>query len=140
MNKKHQYNLSIKWTGNTGNGTVSYRGYERSHSVQAAGKAEILCSSDPFFRGDKTKYNPEELLVASLSTCHMLWFLHLCSDAGIIVTAYEDYAKGIMMETENGSGYFEEVTLYPTVIVKNASMIEKANGLHTEANKLCFIA
>jgi organic hydroperoxide reductase OsmC/OhrA len=140
MNKKHQYNLTVKWTGNTGNGTTGYKNYERSHSVQAVGKTEIQCSSDPSFRGDKTKYNPEELLVASISTCHMLWYLHLCSDAGVIVVNYIDNAAGIMQETESGGGYFEEITLYPQVIVKDASMIEKANSLHEKANALCFIA
>jgi organic hydroperoxide reductase OsmC/OhrA len=140
MHKKHQYDLTVKWTGNTGNGTAGYKNYERSHFFQAANKAEVLCSSDPSFRGDKTKYNPEELLVASISTCHMLWYLHLCSEAGIVVINYTDNATGMMQETENGSGYFEEITLYPQVVVKDASMIEKANSLHEKANALCFIA
>jgi len=140
MGKNHEYNISVRWTGNTGNGTSGYKSYERNHTVQAPDKAEILCSSDPSFRGDKTKYNPEELLVASISTCHMLWYLHLCADAGIIVTAYHDKANGIMQETENGGGYFKEITLYPQVIVKDNSMVEKANSLHAKANELCFIA
>jgi organic hydroperoxide reductase OsmC/OhrA len=140
MSKNHEYNISVRWTGNTGNGTAGYKGYERSHTVQAPDKTEILCSSDSSFRGDKTKYNPEELLVASISTCHMLWYLHLCADAGIIVTAYHDNATGIMQETENGGGYFKEITLYPQVIVKDDSMVEKASSLHAKANELCFIA
>ena len=140
MNKQHQYNLTVKWTGNTGNGTSGYKTYERSHTISAQGKKEIFASSDPAFSGDKAKYNPEELLVASIASCHMLWYLHLCADAGVIVTDYADNAIGIMQETENGSGYFTEITLYPEVTVKDASMIEKANSLHSKANEYCFIA
>jgi organic hydroperoxide reductase OsmC/OhrA len=140
MNKQHTYKLLLQWTGNTGNGTSSYKSYERSHVVSANSKAEILCSSDASFRGDKTKYNPEELLVASISSCHMLWYLHLCADAGVVVINYTDNAVGIMQETETGSGYFKEITLHPKVIVKDTSMIEKANNLHKKANEYCFIA
>jgi len=140
MNKEHHYNLTVQWTGNTGNGTSAYKAYERSHSVNTAGKSDIFCSSDASFRGDKTKYNPEELLVASVSSCHMLWYLHLCSDAGVVVVSYVDNAVGIMQETENGSGYFKEITLFPAVVVKDVSMIDKANELHSKANAYCFIA
>jgi len=140
MNKKHYYNLTIRWTGNNGTGTNSYRAYERTHRIQGKDKAEILCSSDGSFRGDKTRYNPEELLVAAISSCHMLWYLHLCADAGVIVVDYTDEASGVMQETENGSGYFTEITLFPKVIVKDASMIEKADTLHSKANEYCFIA
>lgn len=140
MNKQHTYTLTTQWTGNTGTGTSAYRAYERAHEIQKEGKPEILLSSDPSFRGDKTKYNPEELLLASLSSCHMLWYLHLCSEAGVVVVDYVDRASGIMEETENGSGRFVEVTLHPTVTVTDASMIEKANALHHKANEFCFIA
>ncbi|MGZ3752240.1 MAG: OsmC family protein [Mucilaginibacter sp.] len=140
MDKSHHYNLTIKWTGNRGTGTSNYRAYERSHSIKAEHKAEIEASSDPSFRGDKTRYNPEELLVASLSSCHMLWYLHVCSEAGVIVTDYVDHATGKMAETANGSGYFEEVTLNPAVTVLETSMIAKANELHHKANEFCFIA
>ena len=140
MNKKHLYTLTIQWTGNTGAGTNNYRAYERSHMIRAKDKKEILCSSDGSFRGDKTKYNPEALLVASVSACHMLWYLHLCADAGVVVLDYSDKATGVMQETENGSGYFTEITLFPKVIVKEASMIEKANSLDSKANDYCFIA
>jgi organic hydroperoxide reductase OsmC/OhrA len=112
MNKKHLYKLTTQWTGNTGSGTGNYRAYERSHVIQAMNKAEILCSSDGSFRGDRAKYNPEELFVASVSSCHMLWYLHLCADAGVIVVDYTDNATGVMQETENGSGYFAEITLF----------------------------
>jgi len=140
MSKKHLYNLTIQWTGNTGTGTNNYRAYDRSHMIWAKDKLEILCSSDGSFRGDKTKYNPEELLVASVSSCHMLWYLHLCADAGVVVVDYTDNATGVMLETENGSGYFTEITLFPKVVVKDVSMIERANNLHSKANEYCFIA
>ncbi|MFZ1788863.1 MAG: OsmC family protein [Saprospiraceae bacterium] len=140
MDREHFYKLSTEWTGNTGQGTSNYRTYERSHEIKVEGKAQIAASSDPSFRGDKTKHNPEELFLASLSSCHMLWYLHLCSDAGVVVESYVDHATGIMTETSDGGGHFTNVTLHPEVIVFHPSMIEKAESLHHEANKLCFIA
>ncbi|EFK36669.1 peroxiredoxin, SACOL1771 subfamily [Chryseobacterium gleum] len=138
--KNHHYKTTIHWTGNKGTGTSGYRDYERSHTISAENKAMIEGSSDPAFRGDRTKYNPEEMLLSSLSSCHMLWYLHFCSEAGIIVTEYTDEASGIMAETANGSGHFTEVTLHPKVTVAEASMIEKAEQLHHKANEYCFIA
>lgn len=138
--KTHNYATTINWTGNTGKGTQNYTAYKRDYSISAQGKTEIAGSSDPAFRGDPTRYNPEELLLASLSSCHMLWYLHLCAEAGIIVTAYSDSATGIMTETANGSGRFTEVTLYPVVTVTESTMIETANDLHKKANELCYIA
>lgn len=138
--KEHNYKLTVKWTGNKGTGTSNYIAFERSHSIIIDNKTEILGSSDPAFLGDKTKHNPEDLLVASLSSCHMLWYLHLCAEAKIIVVDYMDNTTGIMMETSNGGGHFTEVTLNPIVTVTDISMIEKANELHKKANELCFIA
>ena len=140
MKGQHNYCLTVKWTGNTGTGTSNYKAFERSHTIIINNKVELLGSSDPAFRGDKTKHNPEELLVASLSSCHMLWYLHLCAEAGVIVVDYIDNATGIMMETSNGGGHFTEVILNPIVIVTEKSMIERANELHKKANELCFIA
>ncbi|MCX6217905.1 OsmC family protein [Spirosoma sp.] len=140
MAKQHQYELTITWNGNTGQGTTSYRSYERSHVISAGTKSVIMGSSDPAFRGDKTKYNPEELLVASLSSCHMLSYLHLCAVAGVIVTDYVDNASGIMVETPDGGGHFSEVTLNPIVTLTDQSMVDKANELHEQANRVCFIA
>lgn len=140
MNAQHNYKLSVIWTGNKGTGTSNYRAFERSHTIIAENKPAIPGSSDPAFRGDKSKYSPEDLLVASLSSCHMLWYLHLCSEAGVIVTNYIDNATGVMIETENGGGKFTLVTLNPTVTVTEISMTEKANALHKKANELCFIA
>jgi len=140
MAKMHQYQVSIEWTGNTGTGTSNYRSYERSHTIVAENKAEILASSDPIFRGDKTKYNPEDLLVASLSGCHLLSYLHLCAVNGIVVLEYKDHASGKMEETPDGGGHFLEVTLNPVVTVAEQSMVAKANALHEKASEVCFIA
>ena len=140
MNKQHKYSLYIQWEGNTGKGTSAYGTYGRDHSISAENKTPVSCSSDPAFRGNKAKYNPEELLVASVASCHMLWYLHLCADAGVVVVDYKDNATGMMQETDNGGGFFKEITLYPEVIVKDASMIEKANSLHAKTNEYCFIA
>ncbi len=140
MSKQHHYQVNITWTGNAGTGTSHYKTYERSHAISAHQKAEILASSDPAFRGDPTKYNPEELLVSSLSSCHMLWFLHLCAEAGVVVVDYMDSATGIMEETPDGSGHFTSVTLNPHVTVTEIDMVAKANALHQKANKYCFVA
>lgn len=138
MQKQHHYKATIKWTGNIGTGTSGYKEFERNHSILVDNKVEILGSSDPAFRGDSKKHNPEELLVSSLSACHLLWYLHLCSEAGVIVLDYSDSATGIMVETSNGGGQFTEVTLNPTVIVKENSMIDKANELCYIANSVNF--
>jgi organic hydroperoxide reductase OsmC/OhrA len=138
--KEHHYKAIITWVGNQGTGTSNYRAYSRNHDISIDGKPIIPISSDPSFRGDPTRYNPEELLVSSLSSCHMLWYLHLCSVNGVVVTDYKDEASGTMEETEDGGGRFKEVILYPVVTVSDATMIEKANSLHHEANKMCFIA
>ena len=139
-NSHHEYEVTVKWTGDRGYGTLSYKSYERSHTIAVDNKSDILGSSDPAFRGDKTKHNPEELFLASLSSCHMLWYLHLCAEAGVEIVAYEDKATGTMVETPDGGGHFIAVTLNPAVIVTAASMVEKANELHKKANERCFIA
>ena len=138
--KQHQYQTTLKWTGNKGTGTSGYRAYERAHEVSVQGKPVILSSSDPAFRGDPSRYNPEEMLVMSLSSCHMLSFLHMCADAGVIVVDYTDNATGVMEETANGGGRFTEVVLHPHVVVTDAQMLAKLNDLHHKAHELCFIA
>ncbi|MCW4470047.1 OsmC family protein [Flavobacterium sp. MFBS3-15] len=138
--KMHHYSTTVNWTGNTGKGTQNYTGYTRDHAITVDGKPVIPGSSDPAFRGDPSRYNPEELLLASLSSCHMLWYLHLCAEAGIIVTQYADTATGVMEETANGSGKFTCATLNPRVTVQHTGMIEKAIELHKKANTMCFIA
>jgi organic hydroperoxide reductase OsmC/OhrA len=139
--KTHHYSINIEWTGNEGKGTFDYQSYNRSYILTAQGKSQkIMGSSDPSFLGDPTKYNPEDLFISSLSACHMLWYLHLCSVYQIIVTDYVDRATGLMEETETGSGKFKEVTLHPIVTVESEKMIATAKKLHAEANKMCFIA
>ncbi|MBK8504003.1 MAG: OsmC family protein [Saprospiraceae bacterium] len=138
--KKHHYNISVTWTGNLGTGTSSYRAYSRNHEVKAIDKPIIPASSDPSFKGDPTRYNPEELLVASLSQCHMLWFLHLCSEAGITVIAYIDEAMGTMEEDDNGGGRFTEVILRRFITISKPDQKDLIEDLHRQANKLCFIA
>jgi len=140
MSGQHNYKLTVRWTGNTGTGTSGYKEFERSHSILVDNKVEILASADPAFRGDKTKHNPEDLLLASVSSCHMLWYLHLCAVAGIIVTDYIDNATGVMTETADGGGKFTAITLNPAVTITDISMTEKANELHKKANELCFVA
>ncbi|MFS4468349.1 OsmC family protein [Maribacter sp. 2210JD10-5] len=139
--KKHKYTIQIDWTGNEGDGTLNYKSYTRSHTISVNGKYDkIMGSSDPSFLGDKTKYNPEELFLASIASCHMLWYLHLCSVHNIVVTDYMDHTTGVMQEDENGSGKFVAATLHPQVKVAQISMIKKAHELHKEANTMCFIA
>lgn len=139
--KAHHYQATIQWTGNEGSGTSDYKAYSRNHVISVPNKsAEILGSSDPAFRGDKARYNPEDLLVASISACHQLWYLHVCAINKVLVVSYIDHATGTMVEKENGSGSFSEVILNPIVTVTEENMVEKAYELHHEANKMCFIA
>ncbi len=138
--KVHHYDTKITWTGNRGMGTKDYKAYDRSHVISVDGKDDIMGSSDVAFRGDKTKHTPEVLFVSTLSSCHMLWYLHLCAVNGVIVTEYSDEATGILRESPDGSGRFQQVTLNPVVTVSDITMIDKANALHGEAHKMCFIA
>jgi organic hydroperoxide reductase OsmC/OhrA len=138
--KLHRYAIEMDWTGNDGAGTATYKSYRRDHIIQVKGKPDILGSSDPGFRGSPERYTPEELLVASLSACHMLWYLHLCSTNGISVLAYTDAASGEMRENEDGSGEFVHVTLRPRVTIAKGGDRIKTLALHHEAHRLCFIA
>jgi organic hydroperoxide reductase OsmC/OhrA len=141
VSKQHGYTVRTRWTGNLGTGTSNYGAYSRNHEVEGLGKAApIPGSSDPAFRGDATRYNPEELLVAALSTCHLLWYLHLCADAGIVVAEYADAAQGTMTEDEDGGGHFTEVVLRPRVTITRTEQRDEALTLHEEAHRLCFIA
>ncbi len=126
--------------GNTGQGTSHYQAYDRSFEIEVPGKPKIFGSSDPAFRGDRTKYNPEELLIAALSSCHMLWYLHLCADAGVTVTAYCDRPTGEMTVTNNGGGRFTKVILKPEIKITADSNLEQSKKLHDKAHQLCFIA
>ncbi len=140
MNKEHTYTTNIEWIGNKGSGTSDYLAYSRNHILHIDGKADLQCSSDSIFHGDKSKHNPEDFFVAALSTCHMLWYLHLCADAGIIVVDYKDQAAGTLLFDSVNGGRFVSVTLNPVVTVINESMIIRARELHNDAHKKCFIA
>lgn len=140
MTRKHSYAVTVTWTGNTGTGTSGYRNYERSYEISASGKSAIPGSSDPAFRGDPARWNPEDLLVASLSACHKLWYLHLCAEAGVVVEAYVDEAVGVMEESTDGGGQFIEVILKPRVRIAPGCDQTKALALHHAAHAKCFIA
>lgn len=140
MAAQHNYAVSITWTGNKGTGTSGYTEYGRDFTLSADGKAALACSADVPFRGDGSKYNPEDMLLASISSCHMLWFFHLCADAGIVVTEYTDHATGVMVMVPETGGHFSEATLHPVVTVADAAMVDKANSLHAAAHKKCFIS
>ncbi len=135
----HRYAVQVRWTGGMGVGTRSYTSYKRDHLVEASGKPPIEGSSDPAFRGDATRYNPEELLVASLSSCHMLWYLHLCAVNGVVVVGYEDAASGVM-EEKSGRAAFVQVNLSPRVTIAPGCDTKRAAALHEEAHRNCFIA
>lgn len=137
--KEHDYAVDVEWTGNRGHGTREYGAYGRDHMIVIAGKPEILGSSDPCFRGDATRINPEELFVSSLSACHMLWYLHLCADAGVVVCAYRDKAIGTMVEEPDGRGRFVQVLLRPQVTIDTGD-VTLARRLHEVAHNHCFIA
>jgi organic hydroperoxide reductase OsmC/OhrA len=137
---KHHYETTLQWTGNTGEGTRTYRSYSRNFTLTAPGKPEIAGSSDHAFRGDASRYNPEDMLVGSLSSCHMLSYLHLCAVNDIVVVAYEDHATGTMQERPDGSGIFTHVQLNPKVRIAAESDADKAKELHHKAHELCFIA
>lgn len=140
MSTQHNYTTKVTWTGNAGNGTTRYDQYDRSHTLSVANKQDLHCSSDIPFRGDGSKYNPEDMLLYSLSSCHMLWYLHLCADAGIVVTAYVDEATAVLKMDAPGGARFTEATLHPRVTITDASRINEANALHDVAHKKCFIA
>ena len=136
----HHYRLQVRWTGNLGSGTATYRGYSRDHEYFAGDKPVIPGSSDPVFRGDASRYNPEELLVGSLASCHMLWFLHLCADAGLVVERYDDAPEGTLVETPDGGGHFSDVVLHPRVSFRGDAEPGLIRQLHERAHALCFLA
>jgi organic hydroperoxide reductase OsmC/OhrA len=138
--REHLYSPTVTWTGNTGNGSRSYTYYSRDHVSAVAGRPEFQGSADPAFRGDPARHNPEDLLVASLSACHMLWYPHLAAEAGVAVTAYSDHPERVMVEDRERGGRFKRVTLRPRVVIESASDTERARELHSEAHARCFIA
>ncbi len=137
----HTFATTLRWIGNLGSGTSSYRAYGRDYELSAPMKTSAIAgSSAKTYRGDDTRYNPEELLVAALSSCHMLAYLHLCADAGIVVTSYDDSAEGTMRTNPEGSGEFVEVTLHPRVQIADRGRSADADALHERAHQMCFIA
>ncbi|ROT31651.1 OsmC family protein [Micromonospora sp. HM5-17] len=140
MARTHEYQLRLTWTGAGAEGTVNYRSYGRDHEIGADGPPPLLGSADPTFRGDPGRWNPEQLLVASLAQCHMLSYLSLCARGRVVVTAYTDEPVGTMTESGDGGGSFTEVVLRPRVTVAAPEMVERAVALHTEAHRICFIA
>ena len=138
--KIHHYQSTVTWTGNKGYGTSDYLSYSRDHVISIPNKPDLLGSSDTVFRGDGTKHNPEDMLLASLSVCHMLWYLHLCADAGINVMSYTDSPKGIMEEHQGSGGKFIEVILNPVITIEYPDKIDLALSLHEKAHACCFIA
>ncbi len=138
--RDHRYRVRVTWTGNTGQGTASRAGYERAHRIEAEGKPALAGSSDPAFRGDPACWNPEELLLASLSACHQLWYLDLCARAGVVVLAYEDAAEGTLVEEVDGGGQFAAAVLRPRVTLAPGADAALAGSLHGRAHAMCFIA
>ena len=144
MEIRHSYEVAIQWQGNRGTGTSDYKSYGREHLVTAAGKPQIAGSADRAFRGDTDRWNPEELLLAALSQCHLLSYLHVAASHGLVVTAYSDSANGIMEQTADGGGHFVSATLRPRVTIAAGEnpkqQLELAQMLHHEASEKCFIA
>lgn len=137
---QHHYSVETTWTGNRGSGTSGYRDYDRSVTLAIEGKPELLASSDKPFRGDPSRWNPEDLLLAALSECHLLSYLHACVGAGVVVVSYTDRATGTMVEDGRGGGAFTEVVLRPEVVVADESMKDAATAAHQQAHDWCFIA
>lgn len=140
MPRTHTYDLTVTWTGANDAGTVNYRAYGRDHEITATGPAPLRGSADPVFRGDAARWNPEQLLVASIAQCHLLSYLSVCALGGVVVTGYVDDAVGTMAESGAGGGAFTDVLLRPRVTVAAAEMVERAAALHEDAHELCFIA
>lgn len=140
MTARHDYTARIAWTGNRGEGTRRYRGYDRNWEIRTPGKPVVACSNDPLLGGDPSLPNPEDLLLASLSACHMLWYLHLASSAGIVVAAYEDDPLGIGESAPDGSGRFVKAVLRPRIAVAPDTDLARADAIHGEIHRYCFIA
>lgn len=140
MTHEHNYKLTTEWTGNSVEGTKNVRTYDRSHTVSIQGKPDLFLTTDNPAVGDKSKLNPEDLLVSAISSCHMLSYLYVCALEGIVITSYIDNATGIMVELASGGGSFKEVTLNPLFYVADESMVEKAIELHHKAHEICYIA
>jgi len=140
MARQHDYTARVAWTGNRGEGTRAYRGYDRTWDIATPGKPVIHCSNDPLLGGDPALPNPEDLLLASLSACHMLWYLHLASEAGIVVESYQDDPTGVGETSPNGAGRFLRATLRPHVVIREGCDLAAADAIHDRIHEYCFIA
>lgn len=140
MAKQHSYTSAIIWTGDRGQGTTDYRGYDRTWEVRTPGKPVIRCSNDPLLGGDPSRPNPEDMLLSSLSACHMLWYLHLACNAAIVVTGYEDEPVGVGETSPNGAGRFVLATLHPKIRVRRGADLAIADAIHRQIHQYCFIA
>ena len=140
MAKLHDFVSSIIWTGNRGEGTRAYKGYDRTWDIALPCKDIIHCSNDPLLGGDPAKMNPEDLLISALSACHMLWYLHLASNAGIVVTDYRDDPIGHGETLPNGAGRFLAAVLRPKISVQEGADLGFATALHHKVHDFCFIA
>jgi organic hydroperoxide reductase OsmC/OhrA len=140
MARGHDYQSRVVWTGNRGEGTAHYRAYDRTWDIAVPGKPLVHCSNDPLIGGDPAKMNPEDLLLSALAACHMLWFLHFASDAGIVVTAYEDSPIGHGEIGPGGAGRFTAATLRPVVTIAPGVDPEAVAAIHTRIHAVCFIA
>jgi organic hydroperoxide reductase OsmC/OhrA len=140
MKHAGDYAASVIWTGNLGEGTASYTAYGRDFTVVVPGKPELYGSADAAYRGSSDRHNPEELFLASLAACQMLFYLSLCGQHGIRVLSYESRAAGGLTPLENGGGRFEGIALTPVVTVAGGTDTELAIRLHDRAHERCFIA
>lgn len=140
MTRTHDFPAAVEWTGNRGSGTSGYRAYDRTWRIATPGKPPVECSNDPALGGDPARHNPEDLLIASLSACHMLWFLHLASDAGIVVTAYRDDPVGVGESEASGDGRFVRAVLRPEITLADPADAARADAIHAEIHRVCFIA
>lgn len=129
----------MEWSDPTGVGTIKASTHSRNHVVRMPGKPDLVLTADPSFRGDPAQHSPEDLLLISLSSCHMLWYLGLCARAGVVVTRYVDEAEGTMVEQAASGGHFERVILHPRVTIKTGDLA-KARELHGDAHRFCFVA
>ncbi|SEQ23920.1 OsmC family protein [Thalassovita taeanensis] len=140
MVKEHGYTARVRWTGNRGQGTTGYRAYDRTWDVATPGKPVIHCSNDPLLGGDPGLHNPEDMLLAALSACHMLWYLHYASVAGVVVLAYEDDPRGEGEVAPSGAGRFVSATLRPRITLAPGSDVAAAEAIHERIHEVCFIA
>ena len=140
MTFKHLFKASINWTSSQNQQQSEKKFYSKSHKIKLEGKPILIVSAAKAFKGNPELYNPEDLLLSSLVSCHMMSYLYVCSQNGIEVLEYSDNAEATLEVSPDGSGRFVEVTLNPKITISNSNQIQQALDLHQKANQLCFIA